>query len=310
MEQQNFDATSILSKLRQGKSPQPHSLPQGRSAAAPNRLRRERPEVRQELQNEIDHLAGEVAKLKRENRQLLAEKEELEFRCGDIKEKADATISKLRNKLVAMNKRLDEMTLSSPKDRYTAKKNFQKNFAKGAGVLNITNRVPCTVPVVDPGSSIQNLTFSQYMKRNSQESEEYNAALRSYNQNELQSQKLPMAQSDHHENFSGSFSQKGYDDHDFQDAHYQPPFASPPQILSHPNKKVQGPEDTSKGPSRKKSFAHIIPVEESLSNELCQFSDRCQIYTNDSEPVEEKTVGNSDVIDEDLPVVYIDLRSP
>ena len=150
--------------------------------------RKERPEVRIELENEIEHLTSEVSRLKRENKQLQIEKENTEFRCSDIKEKADVLVSKLRNQLAALQKKQEKVTVSTPKDKYVAKKILQKSFGGGAGILNITNMQPSTVPTgVDPTSSVQSLTFSQFMKRNSQEGgEEFNTSLRHYQQQQQQ----------------------------------------------------------------------------------------------------------------------------
>jgi hypothetical protein len=197
MEQQAFDASNILSKLRHNRPFQQttsstnfdrsgNQLDRGsiHSPAQPhhrNRFqRKERPEVRIELENEIDYLSGEVARLKRENKQLQMEKDDLEYRCADIKEKADLTISKLRNKLVALNKKFNEVGTST-KDKYVAKKNLQKTFSKGAGVLNITNNLPSTIPQNNIPPSIQSLTFSQFMKRSLQDTdEEYSSSSRNY----------------------------------------------------------------------------------------------------------------------------------
>lgn len=192
MEQHTFDASSILSKLRQSR---PSQFPgqdgnqfQTSSPTQPQRnrfYRKERPEVRIELENEVEHLTFEVARLRRENKQLHMEKEEMEYRCTDIKEKADATISKLRNKLVALNKKFNETNIGliSNHEKYKAKKNLEKSFAHGAGVLSISSHTPPTAPLMNHPSaaSLQSLTFSQFMKRNAPDAaEEFNSSLRHY----------------------------------------------------------------------------------------------------------------------------------
>jgi hypothetical protein len=182
MEQQVFDASNILSKLRQNRSAQSPTVSMnlsnqlGRGSASnhsPAQLqrnrfsRKERPEVRMELENEVEHLTGEVARLRRENKHLQIEKEELEYRCLDVKEKSDMTISKLRNKLVALNKKFSDVNsdATSTQDRYVAKKHINNTFSKGAGVINTAHAIPSTVHALNASSSVQNMTFSQFMRR-------------------------------------------------------------------------------------------------------------------------------------------------
>ena len=331
MEQQIFDASNILSRLRRNKelsSPHSSNVRPGRQSGYMNQSpsqpfrsqfqRKERPEVRIELENEIDYLASEVARLRRENIQLLNEKEELEFKCADIKEKSDATISHLRNKLVALNKKFNEAGSISNKDKFVARKNLHKTFSNGAGVLSI-NKSPPSVPATNPNSSIHNLTFSQYMKRSTRESnDEFNSSLRqnSHQQHHHQHQESSR-QSHPHSHFSSTKE-------DRVSSRFEPTFeeeADQRINSSTTTATFHGKNQPSSqhSPSRPISVAPPprsdgFPVE---NNEMEQLEDIDDPFGDNHLPPDSSSSINPEVIEFDnhndhdsvLPVVDIDLRS-
>jgi hypothetical protein len=268
---QSFDASEILYKLRQHRggggglnntSKLNTSFDKSNGFSEKNTLssnknrfiRKDRSEVRIELENQIDFLTNEVTRLKRENKQLQVEKEELEYKCMEIKDKADVTISKLRNQLVASNKKLSEANVSTTKDKYVAKKNLQKTFSKGAGIVNIPGGTS-TIPQ-NPSTSIQSLTFSQFMKRNSQqESEGFNSSLRQY-------------------------TPQQHDHHQYDQKHYNSSLASSDSIMIHDD--IFSPHKTSFNGNGSNNSNIIIPPSDQIKEDEEDQSDHNLYYQHHS----------------------------
>jgi hypothetical protein len=349
MEQQTFDANVLLSKIRQQRPPQqsPSVFTDSRptsqfgrggqhSPAHPQRnrfYRKERPEVRIELENEVEHLTGEVARLKRENKQLQIEKEDMEYRCSEMKEKADLTISKLRNKLVALNKKFNEANKGAPTtyDQYVAKKKIEKDFSRGAGVLNITNMTPPTVPSVN-SESVQSMTFSQFMKRTVPAigSEEFNSSSRQHHaQNDSNHHirhpiNVPISgfsanvgyPPSHSSPKSGMPTDEDYENYNYHQSHQ----SSPPLTVGGSSSTAHWKKKTSEADHhqaqqlqqheidrrsmRSKSIAQPRPPDD--AHDIQEgFSDT--IYNE----IEDETsvLDRAEELDEDLPIVDIDLRN-
>lgn len=109
-----FNAYELLAKLRGGQ-PLPESSvggavpenPHAKHAQHTSVQKRERIEVRVELEKDIAKLNEEITKLKFENKALQAEKCELQDQFRDYKEKTDDTISQLRNTIIGLRKRVN-----------------------------------------------------------------------------------------------------------------------------------------------------------------------------------------------------------